>query len=799
MNTTLREQSRAVLAFGELEGQQRLLAGGKGSALARLYREGYPVPDGFVILPDGFAGDELKSGVWEQVQDNLARLRVGGDRVAFAVRSSALSEDSVQASFAGEFETVLDVHTDDMIREAIHTVRRSRHSERVRTYSQVKGMDSTHQVAVVIQKLVRTDVSGVLFTADPVSGSRARMAGNYVYGLGDALVSGEAEAYSFTLSRPKGRYDGPPRLKRFARRLFRMALRLEQTFGCPQDIEWCLAGGRLVVLQSRPITTLLAGDPATGEQNATLTGDYLWTNMILGEVFPQPLTPAAWSVWQEGFFNKLSFGRVSTMGSIAGRPYLNYSLMYAFITRFMGRSGKVMDMIGDSIGVPPDGIEIPPFEVPIRTVLLEVMPREMKNEIAKSRLKKDHDAFLSSVQASCRALQLEIARTRDKVALMPIWHRQIKPLFDDLQLLQDSLNEELQNRTGKAKRILVTLLGKDKAEQLLATVSGDSDQLASLGPLMGLQQLKRGEIDRETYLDRYGHRGPNENELAEPRPYEAPGWLDEQLALLDGSPADVASLLSKRRTEYETAWCEIERVLPARKTQALWRIINRISETNAVREWTRSELTRTIGTIRALFLRAGELTALGDDVFYLTLDEVGDLLAADGRSTAVDAIPARKKTLEAYRALPPLPVWIRGRFDPLQWASDPDRRLDVFDPTARVPSTAAVQDVVRGHPGSAGRVEGIVRRMDGPEQCAQFVPGEILVTSTTNVGWTPLFPRAAAVVTDIGAALSHAAIVAREIGIPAVVGCGNATLCLNTGDRVRVDGGRGIVEVLERA
>ena len=219
MNATLQKQPSVVRALGELEGRQRVLAGGKGGVLARLYQEGYRVPDGFVILPDAFVGDDLKPGTWEQVQDNLARLRAGDDRVAFAVRSFALSEDSAQASFAGEFETVLDVHTDDMIREAVYTVRRSRHSERVRAYSRVNGITGAHQVAVVVQKLVRADISGVLFTADPVSGSRAHMAGNYVYGLGDALVSGETEAYSFTLSRPKGRYEGPPCLKRFARRL----------------------------------------------------------------------------------------------------------------------------------------------------------------------------------------------------------------------------------------------------------------------------------------------------------------------------------------------------------------------------------------------------------------------------------------------------------------------------------------------------------------------------------------------------------------------------------------------------
>ena len=133
--------SNIVQSFNELGAERQSLGGGKGGTLARLYQAGYPVPDGFVILPAAFAGDDLTSEGWAQVQAHLARVRETNHGTAFAVRSSALSEDSAQASFAGEFETVLDVHTDVMVREEIHTVRRSRHSERVRVYSNAKGIE----------------------------------------------------------------------------------------------------------------------------------------------------------------------------------------------------------------------------------------------------------------------------------------------------------------------------------------------------------------------------------------------------------------------------------------------------------------------------------------------------------------------------------------------------------------------------------------------------------------------------------------------------------------------------------
>ncbi len=192
------------------------------------------------------------------------------------------------------------------------------------------------------------------------------------------------------------------------------------------------------------------------------------------------------------------------------------------------------------------------------------------------------------------------------------------------------------------------------------------------------------------------------------------------------------------------------------------------------------------------------MTGLGDDIFFLTVDEVLGVLAGDEQ--AITYIPARRESFRNYKGLPPYPSLIRGRFDPFQWATDPGRRSDFFDSCASQPeltSNADLPDTLFGSPGSAGRVEGLVRRLDRPEDGHQLQAGEVLVTMQTDIAWTLLFPRAAAVVTDVGAPLSHAAIVARELGMPAVVGCGDATMRLKTGDRVLVDGGRGVVKVLD--
>jgi phosphohistidine swiveling domain-containing protein len=529
--------------------------------------------------------------------------------------------------------------------------------------------------------------------------------------------------------------------------------------------------------------------------DTTFESDYLWTNMIVGEVFPTATTPSTWSVWGD-FFNMLSMGDIPTIESIAGRPYLNYSLAYSFMLKIMRTQERVMEMIKDSIGVPPTGVEIPSFPVPWKTVLFQVLPKEARNQLKKNQLRKAAPAFLRMVRKRCQELKGRIERASE-VELIALWVEEIRPMWNEIHPLQDKMNEELNQLTHELKGDLTKDLGEEQANALLTTISG-AGELASLGPLVGLSKVRLGELSREEYSQRYGHRGPHENELAEPRPHEDPNWLDMQLEEYVKSPMDVKALFEKRKAESNTILHNIAQQLPNRKAQQVNLKAAALVKTNNLREETRSVLTRIVGVIRAFFLRASELRELDDGVFFLAIDELIAVLSGDPSS--VEHIPIRRKAYERYRALPPLPAWIRGPFDPFQWAADPNRREDVFDIHAHeLPPPPSTNNIIQGKPGSAGNVEGLVQRIDRPEEGDQLQAGEILVARTTNVGWTPLFPRAAAVITDIGGSLSHAAIVARELGIPAVVGCGDATIRLNNGDRVRVDGGSGIVEILEKA
>jgi phosphohistidine swiveling domain-containing protein len=782
-----------VYAFNALSPAQQSFAGGKGGALAQLYRAGYPVPGGFVILPTAFDDDMLKPEAWTQVQTHLERLRSRDRQIAFAVRSSAMSEDAAQASFAGEFETVLDVHTDDRIREAIHTVRRSRHAERVRAYSEAKGLDTAHDMAVVVQQLIRAEMSGVLFTADPVTGSRTRMMGNFVHGLGDQLVSGEATGEMFSLGRREGLwsrvdYQGPPLLEPFSRQLYALGSRLEKELGCPQDTEWCIAGGRLYLLQSRPITTLREYDPITYDWNSSFTGDYLW---VTQEVHPKVMTPSTWSFWQK-IMRTMKIAGVPGIGNIGGRLYVNYSVMYSTSLKFKRR----VEELDVFVGHPPANVDIPIISIQTLRLFLDMIPVIAKTLPKVIRLRKVWKQVLDKAPERCQNLYQQIQGAQQRDVLIALWHERVFPLFEELLYLQDTINDEYMMPYASLKAELIDLVGEDEAQTMLSTLSSGSGQLASIGPLVGLDRMMRGEMSREQYTELYGHRHANENELSVPRPCETSNWLDKRLAEFEQDPVDVPEMQRRRAAESDALWAELE-ARYSEKATSLKQKADQVLQVMHRREAVRSELTRSVGVARAFFLRAGQLTGLGDDVFFLTCQELLGRLSGEDTPAAA-TIPARRESYEKYKALPDYPAWVRGRFDPVQWAAGPYRRHDYFDSHASVQSMEEASDTIQGVAGSAGRVEGMVRLLSGPQAGDQLRKGEILVAATTNVGWTPLFSRAAGVITDIGAPLSHAAIVARELGIPAVVGCGNATMQLKTGDRVLMDGGRGTVRILRQ-
>ncbi|MER6574547.1 PEP/pyruvate-binding domain-containing protein [Nonomuraea sp. NPDC001023] len=824
---------KAVIPLDDEAAADLGTAGGKGASLARLARAGLPVPGGFVVTTQAyrsfvaafgdeiassggpgalFAAHEIPAGLAEEIRAAHAAL---GDDVAVAVRSSATAEDLPELSFAGQQDTFLNVRADGLL-EAVRRCWASLWNPRAVAYRERNGVPHDDvALAVVVQELVDADAAGIMFTADPVTGARDEIVVNASWGLGEAVVGGQVTPDTITLS--GGRVTGsrvadktvmtvrtasgtgeepvPEDLRRApvldpaqAVELAALGERIQALYGMPMDVEWARRDGTFAILQARPITGL---KPQVEEWNDSLKGDYLWTAGNLGEAIPDVMTPATWSFVQIFIREAMSASALpgfDLVGNIGGRFYMNLSVVHSIAAALGMRSrlGAVEQVFGRL----PAGLEVPPVRLARWEIVRRVLPMAVTLQRRVRRNIKDMPAFLAASRQRCEELRERVAATSSGAELADLWTSAIEP-----HLVTSSRMLEAAGRQGGATLVwtrdrLRRLMGEADAEAMLTGVNADGE-LASLGPVLGLGRLARGEISREEFALAYGHRGPHEFEVSRPRPGEDPTWIDAQLAGLRDLRAGTEALLARQEKARAEAWARFAARYPGKEA----RMRARVRRWNAVvrdRESARSENIRAFWVLRAFVVRAGELTGHGDDLFHLYLEEILDVLRGD--ASALARVPVRRATHERYAALPPYPTVIVGRFDPVRWAADPGRRADVYDARG---FDVPVSDTVTGFPGAPGVVEGVVRVIAGPEDGDRLGPGEILVTTLTNVGWTPMFPRAAAVVTDMGAPLSHASIVARELGIPAVVGTGNATMRLRDGDRVRVDGERGTVELLQ--
>jgi phosphohistidine swiveling domain-containing protein len=826
--------------------------GGKGQSLARLASAGLPVPNGFHITTAAYDDFIAEHQLEDPIDQELAALSDPADETGevasaigalitshqippaitadvvrayqqlgsppVAVRSSATTEDLPDASFAGQQESFLNVSGIDQLLEAVRRCWASLWTARAISYRTQHQIQSDKiSLAVVVQELVAAEAAGIAFTADPVTGDDTTIEINAAWGLGEAIVGGRVIPDTISVDRdsrrimrtvintksimtqstgagttevpvPQVLQNVPAMTDQQALRLADLALMVEDIVKNPVDIEWCRRGDQLFLLQARPITTAIHPDP----WNDSRTGDFLWSNTNVGEAIPDVMTPTTWSMVQVFLTDAMATASIPPYvgyGRIGGRIYLNLSVLMT-LSAAVGVGEKPYRSLSEEVfGRLPADLEIPPVKARKRDILRAVLPMALHVLGEARRDVKVLDAYLTQHPALCDRRRAEVAVVSSPVELADLWTDVLSPEFHRVSWMLSAATRSSGASFITTRKRLQRLVGDAAANALTAGLGGQAGQLASLGLLDGLEQLAAGKIDRDTFNRRYGHRGPHEFEISTPRPGEDPRWIDEQLAVRAASTTSYRDLLRAQEQRRNEAWAELEQRHPvqARILHHQLRVWAKISRD---RERARTEVIRYFWVLRAYALRAGELTGLGDDIFFLDKAEIVRVL--QGETIGPTLINHRRAAHQAYSALPKYPALIRGTFNPYVWAADPNRRSDMF-----IEGSASEADVaVRGFPGSAGVVEGLVRVLDDAADGAALQPGEVLVTTITNVGWTPLFPRAAAVITDVGAPLSHAAIVARELGIPAVVGCGNATMRLRTGDRVRVDGTAGTVEVL---
>lgn len=778
-----------------------------------------------------FAHGKMPDQVASAIRRAYAELgKVGEGDLAVAVRSSATAEDLPEMSFAGQQETYLNIQSAEQVLAAVKRCWASLWTARAIGYRARHNIASADlSLAVVVQELVAADAAGILFTAHPLTGARDQVMINAAWGLGEAIVSGMvtpdtisvakesgaiikqviAEKNVMTVRIPEGtREEAVPEDKRMLAvltseqvgELTRLGLRIERLYDQPMDIEWALKDGQFFIVQARPITTLHSSSATPEDWNDSLASDSLWTNGNLGEAVPDVMTPCTWSLIQIFMSEATSpmfaqgIKEYHPIGNIGGRFYMNISLTATIAGMFGMGKKSLMAAVEESFGRVPASMEVPLLPISrvrlLRTmasIIIRLVPRVRSNQ-------KQLPTFLVEAPTHCEELHAQIQALSSMADLLHLWQTDLEPFFRTSSAMLEAATRKDRDSLFKVRSDLRKIVGEADANALLSGLTVGGNHLASLGLLLGLAQVERGEIDRATFVRQYGHRGPHEFEVALPRLAEDPHWIDQQLTDLREAPINVQTLLQHQKEEQAAAWKRFQQQHPR---QAV-RMQHRIAKATNVfyrREATRSEVIRVFWVLRVFVLRAGELTGQGDALFFLTIAEI--LIVLGGDKTVLTPIPNRRTTYERYCTLPAYPALIRGHFDPFTWAADPQRRSDVFD--ASCAKHMQTNTIITGFSGVEGVIEGLARVITTIDEGSQLHTGEILVTTVTNVGWTPLFPRAAAIVTDIGAPLSHAAIVARELGIPAVVGCGDATMRLHTGDYIRVNGQQGTVELLKPA
>ena len=705
--------------------------GGKAAQLGELIAAGAQVPDGLVLTVEaaGMSADDRRSLLGASAEE------LGSG--PFAVRSSGIAEDGAERSFAGMYETVLDVPADELP-AATDRVLASAQAARATAY----GSAANGHIAVIVQRMVAPAAAGVAFTADPISGDRGSCVITATRGLGERLVSGATVGDEWVAI---GDIATPRRQPEHAidrdqaMRVASEARRIAATLGVPQDIEWAIdADGELWLLQTRPMTAL----PPDVTWKPPVPGAYT-RQLRFGEWISEPVTPLFESWLLTAMEERTHAGYLQEIGQRIPRPYhviVNgwyfYTLNWATPAAF---ARNLPNMLWHFIRSPRTLAGINPSTVRHAFPILELKWR-------------------TDLQPRYRAA---VEDAEGRVELLPV--TKLPALIDELADLAGTSFMWVTALAGAGYKLELNL-AQFYRRHLAPSLGG-----SHLPLLTGFEAPTDPARHAVASLDWWHAPGPPAGSATRPA-------------------ADHARLVETRHAAEEAAFAALA-PLP-RRLRAFQRLLADAQHLVPLREEQVAELTIAWPVMRRAVWRIGEeLVSRGvigepDDIFFLSRDEV---LAAigDGGSAAHADVAARRSTREQQaRLVPPLIV---GRLNPFV--------KKLFAGMSRlfgaVPSDTAV---VSGTPASPGRAIGPVRVIRGPDQFDELEPGEILVAPLTAPAWTPLFTRAAAVVTDVGSPAAHASIIAREYGIPAVVGCGDATARLQTGMRVTVDGTTGNVE-----
>ncbi|MBQ7783708.1 MAG: phosphoenolpyruvate synthase [Oscillospiraceae bacterium] len=755
--------------------------GGKADSLDKLLKKRLPVPFGYAIAAEAFHNGTLCNEAEKELNSLILKL---SNSHTYAVRSSAVGEDGSDNSFAGAFDTVLDVSR-DKIYEAVKAVAQSSQSERIAAYTESRNTEQG-KIAVVIQKYISPEFAGVLFTADAVTASTAAITGNYVKGVGEKLVSGNGCDGEFSIDAVHFSCNGPDEIKPYAQKLYSYAMKISAVYGCPQDIEWAVYKGKVYILQARPITTIYKNNYNEFLINDSLCGDYLLSKTNVGEIFLHPVSPITYSILNS--ITKIL--GIPLISNVCGQLYMNISGLCSVIVSFGFSKEKAFKMISELAGGIPENISIPVFPFDKKAFIRKILSSAKGSPSSKNNNKDFGKDFKNRIPEISNEIIDEIHQSASCHELSCLWHNSCEPF------MKKTLSAIIGGLSIKplftARNKIESICGSELADKLLSDCSANGS-IESIGTLLAVDDLIKGKISKEYYTMRYGHRHADEMELALPYPYEDPDFPENIIQEFKASGIDPYRMKAEQEKRHNEAVEQFKKEYP-NKVNMLEKLLKKYTSAVYTREKIRSDALRLFCVIREFLLKAGELTGLGDDIFMLYLEEAIEYLSDN--KTADSVISKRRINYENQMKMPYFPSIICGRFTPEEWKKSgcASGFYKYGESTANDCSS-----IIKGIAGSCGQAEGYDRVLFSIDEANSLKQGEILVVPAANIGWIKIFPKAAAIVTDIGAPLSHAVIVARELGIPAAVSCQCASGTIKTGDRISVDGTSGKVYILEKA
>jgi pyruvate,water dikinase len=821
---TVIDKKPAPFVLPLADARDSAMVGGKAINLARLINAAFPVPNGFVVTTTAFRhANRSAEAIPPDVADAItaAYRNIGSPTVA--VRSSATAEDLDDASMAGQYETYLDLQGDQAVLDAVVKCWGSIESERVCAY--LKEHDIPHEhvaMAVVVQELVPAEKAGVLFTANPRTGSKHELLVEANWGLGETVVSGMVQPDMLVLDRATGAVESqvisdkhvwiepgahetrplPQDKRRIAClnstevvELWKLGLQVMDHFDSPQDIEWAIAGGKMYLLQTRSVTTLedaetyeqLLSDVRTQLRAAHKAGRGDWVRHNIGETLPHP-TPLTWSVIRRfmsgggGFgamYKRVGFEPSATicedgfLDLVGGRIYMDLSRAPEM---FFEAFPYTYDL--DLLRSNPDAAQGPPT-VPSGSFLAQLgVARRLKvvNRNLRALARRFDRRLTDEIIPQFQRYVLD-EKTVDLAALstsqwLKLWQDREREVLD--RFAPDSLLPSLVAAMAldDLKCFISEHFWDEDPDALASQLSPGGEEDLTVASSQHLHDIAEGQSSVEQWLAEYGHRAPDEFDLGAPRWRETP----ELVARLAEHMKDTISPLERHRTRADDITRRVaqmtESLPPARRDEFAERLAL-VHRYIRFREDAKHYLMLGYDLLRDMLLDAGQRLDIGDGASLLEIEELHDALVSG--VAPLHLIEKRRELRMAEKRLALPDVITEADLASLGEAPviTGGDRLDAF--------------VLSG-----GTCSGPARIVHSPQDAGDLGSGYVLVCPSTDPSWTPLFVGACGVVLERGGTLSHGAVVAREMGLPAVV-LSDATRLIEEDEEITVDGQQGAV------